>query len=376
MRIANVVLNDFTRDNRVLKVSNSLSEAGHDVTVVALKSEQTPLVDVSNGLRVERIAIRSATLPRGFVFGLVKFIELMIHIVRRYRRFDIWHCNDIEAFAIGVVAKFFRGRLILVYDCHEYESERNGKSRFERRLVALFEKLFIHKAERVITVSPSIAEAYQQRFGVARVGLIRNLPHRPEGPSERNRFRDRFDIPNDELIFLYQGTFTYNRGLEEALEAFSELQDIHLVCMGYGILEAQVKAAAEAHANIHFMPAVPYHEVLAHTSSADVGLLSVKPTCLSYLYCLPNKLFEYIQAGIPVLSNDLPDCRSVLERYNIGKVMASFNTEGLKDAVVKMAAEDLTSYRSGLERAAEQLNWEREEVHLKSLYSDLNHKGK
>ena len=83
---------------------------------------------------------------------------------------------------------------------------------------------------------------------------------------------------------------------------------IQLVFMGYGKLQGSIAEAAASSENVHFQPAVPYQEMLQYTKDADVGLVSVRPICLSYLYCLPNKLFECIQAGVPVLVNDLPDC--------------------------------------------------------------------
>ncbi len=371
MRIANVVLNDYIRDNRVERISRSLSDYGHEVLVVALKSEDTAKSEEKNGVRIERMGIRTANLPRGTFWGMIKFIELAWIIARSYRHFDIWHCNDVEAFAIGILAKVLRPKLKLVYDCHEYEAERNGKPRIELQMVALFEKLFIRQAAAVITVSPSIAKAYRDRFRVEKVFLVRNVPHRKKKGLPADRFRQHFEIPANERIFLYQGTFTYNRGLEEALEAFKEMEGVHLVCMGYGLLQAQVEEAANACDNIHFMPAVPYHEVLSYTSSADVGLLSVKPTCLSYLYCLPNKLFEYIQAGIPVLANNLPDCRAILEEYNIGRVIEEYNVASLKRAVEQMHDEDLAVYQEGLQVAAEDLHWEREEGRLMEVYHEV-----
>ena len=112
MRIANVVLNDFTRDNRVLKLSESLASAGHQVTVVALqKSPEAAgpaLPERENrdgGWQVIRTRVRSARLPRGTAFGAIKMAELGMRLVWRWRGMDAWHCNDIEAFVLGWLAQ-------------------------------------------------------------------------------------------------------------------------------------------------------------------------------------------------------------------------------------------------------------------------------
>jgi len=160
MIIANVVLNNFTRDNRVLKISQSLQAMGHDVTVVALSGEGLSNAEMhASGFQVVRVRCTANGLPRGFVFGLIKFAELSLRLVWSYRKVDVWHCNDIEAFVLGLFAKVLNPKLQLVYDCHEFESERNAKSSVEKKLVGWLERRFIRFAKQVFVVSPSILNA-------------------------------------------------------------------------------------------------------------------------------------------------------------------------------------------------------------------------
>ena len=377
MRIANVVLNDFTRDNRVLKMSRSLAEAGHEVTVVALHVAGLSWEEKADGFRVVRTRILTARLPRGTVFGALKMAELALRLVWSWRKVDAWHCNDIEAFVLGWCAQRLNPRLQLIYDCHEFEAERNAKSRLERRMVAWLERRMIRRASAVITVSPSIAKAYRERyarFGLPEVHLVRNIPEvRPPAADgiPPDHFRSRFSIPKGDFIALYQGAFTYNRGLETALEAMRGLEDsgIHLVLMGYGPLQHLVDEAASDMSHVHVHPAVPYAEVLAHTRSADVGLVSVKPTCLSYLYCLPNKLFEYLLAGVPVLSNDLPDCRQLIEDFHAGRTVEADTPDNWREALLAMKEAGTAEFKPGLEMAGQQLNWADESKVLQSVYA-------
>ena len=376
MRIANVVLNDFTRDNRVLKISESLAGVGHEVTVVALHKAGLPLEEERGAWKVMRTRIATSALPRGTVFGVLKMAELALRVLWRWRKVDAWHCNDIEAFVLGWCAQRMNPRLRLIYDCHEFEAERNAKLAIERRLVGWFERRMICKAEAVITVSPSIASAYRERYArhrIPEVHLVRNVPD-PKlhlGGLAPNHFRTRFGIPQGDFIALYQGAFTHNRGLETVLDAMRGLEDsgIHLVLMGYGPLQPLVDAAAAELPHVHVHPAVAYEAVLEHTRSADVGLVSVKPTCLSYLYCLPNKLFEYLLAGVPVLSNDLPDCRALIEEFGAGSVVMQDDAEGWRQALKAMRESGTETFASGLNKARETLSWHTESNALVSLYS-------
>lgn len=352
-----VVLNDFTRDNRVLKVAATLAGAGAEVEVVALPGPGLPDREERPG----GWGVRRLRAPSGRRW--VRWGAFAWQVIRGYRRWDAWHCNDAEAFALGVLAQILSPKLELIYDCHEFEAERNAKPAAYLRGVAWLERRFIHRAASVITVSPSIQAAYRERYdryGLREVHLVRNVPHAQDQrqPAPRS-FRDRFCLAPDDFIVLYQGAFTFNRGLEEALEAAELLRNegVHFVFMGYGPLLDLVQKASERLPNVHLHEAVAYERVLAHTATADLGLVSVKPTCLSYLYCLPNKLFEYIQAGIPVLTNDLPDCANLVESYAIGGVVKADNPAGWAEAIRGLKGQ-ASAFEPGLKRASLQLHWQ------------------
>lgn len=381
MRIANVVLNDFTRDNRVLKISATLSTEGHDVTVVALHKPGLPKREGhAESFDVHRIGL---VMPTRVFRGALKLVELAMKIAFGYRRFDAWHCNDAEAFVIGLLAKLTRPSLRLIYDCHEFESERNGKSKRYLRAVGWMERRFIRFADEVIVVSPSIATAYVERYqahGLGGVQLLRNVPHKIDAEKlkvtarGKGRLRQAIGLGSDDFIALYQGAFTINRGIEELLAMSEKLSGsrIHLVFMGYGKLQDSIEETASSSENVHFQPAVPYQEMLQYTKDADVGLVSVRPICLSYLYCLPNKLFECIQAGVPVLVNDLPDCVALIDTYGIGRVVKGDEPQSWLEALMAMEGETPSfkaQVKDGLARAQSQLNWEREQHVLVGVYA-------
>jgi len=144
----------------------------------------------------------------------------------------------------------------------------------------------------------------------------------------------------------------------------------HLVVMGYGALEDEVKEAAAKASNIHFQPAVPPDEVLYYTSSADIGLCLIENTCLSYYYSLPNKLFEYLLSGLPVLVNDMPEQRRIVEEFKCGWVVPESQSEQEK-LLLSIDSDQFEARRVGAIRAGESFNWEDEAAKLRELYAAL-----
>ena len=219
-----------------------------------------------------------------------------------YRNVDVLHCNDLSALFVGVCAKIIRPELNLVYDSHElaindvpYQSARSI------RLNKVLEGLLIKFACSVINVSNSIAKEYSRLYNIPKPYLVLNCPPYHE-QTKHNLFREKLGIRSDQFIFLYQGGLSTGRGIELLLEAFTDL-DIDknvLVCMGYGPLESLIKEKAREQNTVYFHPAVSPDVLLNFTSSAGYGILFYEDTCLNHRYCSPNKIFEYLMAGLPI----------------------------------------------------------------------------
>jgi len=377
MKIISLLVTNFKNDNRVYRMAKSLSMNGFPTTVVAWKKGDVLAHENFNGVEVERIPVRSDCLKRSNIFvGAFQYFEFAFRVIRKYRKVDAWHCNDYEAFVIGVLAKVSRPKLKLIYDCHELESHRNGKGAFMRFAVRSIEKLFIPWTELVITVSPSIQEFYKKNYNLSFVALVRNLPNEMQ-VSHSNTLREKLGLENDQRVFLYQGMLGTGRGIEVLLNAFEARQtaDAVIVFMGFGALKEKIESYALVNKNIFFVPAVSYAEIPLYTGSADVGVNSVEPTCLSYKYSLPNKLFEYIQSEIPVITNPLPDCVALVNEYKVGKVIPTWNTESINGVVDDLLKEDLSVYLPHLKSAKKILNWECEEKIFVDAYKRSLHEN-
>jgi len=373
MKVISLLVTNFKNDNRVYRMAKSLSQHDFPTTVVAWKKGDVEENENFNGVEVERVVVSSDKWKRLNLFiGAIQYFEFAFRVISRYRKVDAWHCNDYEAFVIGVLAKITRPRLKLIYDCHELESHRNGKGAFMRFAIRTLEKLFIPWTELVITVSPSIQEFYKRKYNLPFVALVRNLPNEMQ-ISHSNILREKLGLKNDQMVFLYQGMLGKGRGIEVLLNAFEgrNSKDAVIVFMGFGTLKEQIEDYSSRKENIFFIPAVSYSEIPMYTGSADVGVNSVEPTCLSYKYSLPNKLFEYIQSEIPVITNPLPDCAALVNEYKVGRVIPVWNVEGINEVVNDVLKEDLSVYKTHLKSAKKILNWECEEQVLISAYKTI-----
>jgi len=163
------------------------------------------------------------------------------------------------------------------------------------------------------------------------------------------------------------------RGLLQLLEAFKELNDKakHLVVMGDGELETTVIKYAQENTNIHYKTAVKPDGLLNWTSSADIGFSTIENTGLSDYYCLPNKLFEYLMAGLPVIVSNLYELKRIVHNYNLGWVLEENTAEHIKTLIESIKKDDVTLYQASISNAIEEFNWEKQEERLLKLYKEL-----
>lgn len=369
--VANVVLNSFKNDSRVLKTSVSLASR-YTVEVVALHDQGTRETETIQGVPVKRIKLWTRGLPKkSLLLMIVKYIEFFIRASFYCRRFNIIHCNDLAALPIGLMVKLLSfGKVRVVYDAHEYQTEVNGIRGIRKKLTKWLERYAIKHADAVVTVSDSIAKEYTRLYGIEKPALVLNCP-KYEIVKKRNFFREELGIRTDQKIFLYQGGLSRGRGIEILLEAFGRLKTDNnvLVCMGYGLLEPEIKQVASQCSTVYFHPAVSPQELLSYTASADFGISLIEDVCLNYRYCLPNKLFEYLMAGLPVLVANLPEMRRFVEEYNVGVIVKNNTPVALLETLNEVLAKNPLDVSKSINSVRQQFCWEEQEKVLFSIYS-------
>ena len=362
----------FVHDSRITKEANSLKNIGLEVTIIGhgdlgLKKEES-----INGINIKRFSYLDRTKTISKLRKLKIYFDFLQKSIRFSKGMDYLHCNDLMTLPIGYfVKKFLNKNAIVIYDAHEFETERNGLSSKQKKIVYFIESFLIKSADRVITVSESIAIEDARIYGIKKPFIILNTPPFQE-LSNQNLFRNKFAISQSQTIFLYQGSLHKGRGIEFLIETFNEISDSSkvIVFMGFGDLVGFIKEKSETSSNIYFQEAVLPSELLDYTSSADFGISLIEDTCLSYRYCLPNKMFEYLMADIPVLVSNLPEMRAIVENHNVGIVIKKSEKLELLYALDKATKLDKSVIESNIKKVKKLYNWEEQEKVLKKVYGD------
>jgi glycosyltransferase involved in cell wall biosynthesis len=371
--VLSIVLNEFTHDNRVLNEAISLRKAGYNLSVIALHTEPLKEWDEVGGVPVHRIKLSSRNLKS---FKVIKHLEYMYRTFRFYRKknIDIIHCHDLTALPLGYLfKKFVTRKTKVVYDAHEYETEMNGLSGIRQVMYRILERYLIRFADKVITVSERIGKEYVRLYTIPEPVIILNCPWKRESTERFDLFRQEFGIRQEQTIFLYQGILAKGRGVEILLQSFSQRDNNEnvIVFMGFGPMDQDIIEVSKKSDKVFFHQAVAPPRFLDYTASADFGISFIEDISLSDRYCLPNKLFEYLNAGVPVICSNLPEMRKFVEDHGVGFVAEENTAEGLTGAVNTTLRLEKPLLRENVRIAADKFCWETQEIVLKELYSDM-----
>jgi len=373
--VTSIVLNSFKNDSRVLKENMSLQKAGYKVKVVALHEEPLKEFDEVQNIAVHRVKLKSKNWSKNKIIQLFKYFEFIYRVVKKYKKSNILHCNDLNSLPIGfIIKKFYNQDIKIVYDAHEYEiNDVPYEKEYKVKIKYVIEKFLIKYADKTITVSDAIANEYVKLYGIEKPALVLNTPLYKK-IEKKDIFRETLDIAKNKTIFLYQGGLSRGRGIEILLDTFKNLHDDKsvIVFMGYGQLEELVQTATKAYANIYFHKAVNTDVLLEYTSSADFGISTIEDACLSYRYCLPNKIFEYLMVDLPVIVSNLYEMKRLVEDNNIGIVAQENTPQGLGEAIQEAVTLNKKELYENIQKVKEIYNWEEQEKVLLNLYQGLD----
>ncbi|AFU45175.1 glycosyl transferase group 1 protein [Acidovorax sp. KKS102] len=376
MRNAHLNINEFTNASRVLKQVNSLIRARtfETIIIIALGSPSLKKHEIiTPGIELYRIQLLTRSLPKNLIFQAIKYIEFFIRATWLLAKFKP---QVVNAHALGVlpIACFYKlfSNSRLIYDAHELETEQTGGKSLRKSLSKWLEKRLINCHDLMFAVSESIADWYANEYKIARPSVILNAPHKRE-IKINNHFREQLGIRNNQTILLYQGGLAPGRGIHLILDAFKARSDDKVVAvfMGYGPLEEHIKKAALQQQNIFFHPAVKPQVVLEYTASADIGINLIENTCLNHEYCMPNKLFEYIMTGLPVLTSNTKDMSYFVSKNQIGTAICDLSATGVNKAIGDFLIRDLTIMKANAYRVACEHAWEVQEKKMLAAYQDM-----
>jgi glycosyltransferase involved in cell wall biosynthesis len=373
-----VFLSDFKHESRVLRETKSIVVSGliKKLFIAGLWERGVKeLEEIDDNRVVWRIRLRTRNLPKDLFHQFIKYAEWVIRIVVKFRKEPIVvvNCHGLSALPVGIFFKSLK-KCKIIYDTHELETESNGLSGMRKTLAKLLERLLIRYSDSVIVVSNSIAEWYKRKYSIKKVYVVRNIPEEL-GYGVRtpvsNILRDKFRIKKSDILFIYQGGLANGRGISMILDTFSKVtEDKHVVFMGKGALGNLIKNYSCKFTNIHFHNAVNPEEVLRYTSSADIGISLIENVCLSYYYSLPNKVFEYLLSGLPIIVSDFPEMGKFIDENKCGWKV-NVDSKALFDLIKNISNAELIEKKEEAIRCKNKFSWHMEEQLLLKIYEDL-----
>ena len=359
------VINDLSTDQRVNKTCNTLVKLGFDVFLVGRRKKNSYELQKRN-YRTYRFNMLFEKGPLFYSFYNIRLFLLLL-----FKKTDLLFSNDLDTLLPNYWVSRIK-KIPLVYDSHEYFTDvpelidRPKIQKFWKRI----ERSIFPKLNDIITVNSSIAALYQNEYHKD-ITVVRNISPIQTHSSVKTRLE--LGLPEDKHLIILQGAgINIQRGSEEALEAMQYLENAVLIIVGDGDVIPILKETSkkpEFLDKILFIPKQSPEQLFHYTASADIGLSLDKDTNINYRFSLPNKIFDYINAFIPILASSLPEIKKIIDEYQIGCIIDSHDPKHIADKIQYML-EDVKMreiWKKNLILASESLNWESEEKILISL---------
>ena len=358
---------DLVTDQRVHKVCTSLFDAGYDIVLVGrVKKNSLPL-----NKRKYNVVRFNLIFEKGFLFYLNFNCRLFLFLI--VNKADILVANDLDTLLPNYLASKLK-RIPIAYDNHEYFTgvPELVNRPFVRSVWKKIERFIFPKLKFIYTENESKRKLYEEEYNVP-LSVVRNLP---VFASDKVESIKRPDWIGNRKVILYQGAVNKDRGLEEMVSAMAYLDEFVLLIIGSGDVFSAIKekvVTLKLMDRIYLYGQLPFEELPSYTAIADVGISIEKDTNISYRYCLPNKIFDYINAGVPVLASSLLEMKSIVEHYNVGIVLTSHQPIDIANTIKKMFSDEskIQYWKDNCNKASKQLNWGIEEKVLLDLYSKI-----
>jgi len=358
------VINDLVTDRRVDRSCMVLHEQGYDVLLVGRV--------LPDSLEMDERRYRTHRMKLWFTKGPAFYVEFMLRLRSFLRKQNpqLLVANDLDT--LWPNYKVAKGKGIqLIYDSHEIfcEVPELQHTPLKKRIWEGLEKRIVPKLKYCITVNQSIANWFKEKFGVD-FKVVRNIPDKMTLAAVKTR--QELNLPLDKRIILLQGAgINIQRGAEEAVEAMQWVENATLLIIGGGDaiqnLEFRIKNA-EFRDKVVMLPKMKPENLYHYTCNADIGLSLDKDTNMNYRFSLPNKIFDYIYAGVPVLASALPEIQSFIDKYYVGVCIKSHDPQHIAEMMnFMLSSPDHAVWKANTKKAAEENSWEKE----KKVWIDL-----
>lgn len=396
-------------DRRILQEARSLQCAGHQVVVLSgFECTQPDAYVEPSGVVVKRYAYDWSDSRRGCMqhryggrlgtaiwlcqkvldkaMGRAGAFETFVVEKILEHEFDVLHVHDFPLLRAGCHAARVRA-VPVVYDSHEFYPVQSCFTPQQQKRFLALERRLVRYCQAVITVNPYIAKMMAKAHAIAEPLVILNASpvSAPDGPGERAiamttaqvELRAKYKLPADSFLFVYQGWISPERNLESLIRAMAEVAaPAALLIVGYGDHVAALQSLVRSlnlDDQIVFCGRVESDELHALTCACDVGIIPYVAVDEMHKYCSPNKLFEFVAAGLPIIATDLPYLRDIIGGYDIGWLCDTSAPRTLAECMRTALSDGRrhNHFKANLEKAQKELNWGVEEQKLFHLYSNL-----
>jgi len=394
-KVTMVVWNDLITDARVVKEASTLSENGHDVTVVSLDMVSRNEKHYRHDAGFSVVALKNRL---GLFGGLqnshankgrtvdIHFLRMLFLILSRAwvhvamiweivkTRPNVVHAHDVNVLLTGYVSSILV-RSKIVYDAHEISVDREGYRKLAK-FIKFIESNIIRRVNASITTTDSRAVWFSESYQVKKPVVIQNRANKVHVGHASNFLRRTLDISDDCLIVLYQGGMQPGRGMHNLIKVAEKVKECHFVLIGKGRQFEEVQTLVRRFGiehRVHILEAVKFSQLCQYTAGADIGIQIIRNTCLNHYTTDSNKLFEYIQAGLPVIASDFPEIRRVVDKYDVGLLVNPDNVNEISEAIRLLVNDNVkyTKYKRQVIDAQDELSWEVYGQRLVQLYEAI-----
>jgi glycosyltransferase involved in cell wall biosynthesis len=360
--------------SRIFKITHSLARSGLFSSIIICGKAQAglPLREkLPQGRRIDRVGMPSRVRPPSVPGRILQEISWSLAVLRHYSHSNIRVINA-HSVAVLPVSYLLSRRLDakLIYDTHELETETSTCYGSQRWIFKTIERSLIRKCDAVFVVNQSIADWYRRRYRDVRPTVVRNIAASKISGQPAD-VRTLLSVPVDKRLYIFVGILGEDRNIPAILDAFAApTVDAHVLFLsGGGELESLVGEYCATYPNIHRLQAVPPTEVIHYVAGCDVGLCLIRPSCLSLKLSLPNKAFEYAQAGLPFFFTDLPEIDRLL-----GPAFRDWHVDdkaqNLVERVTALTAGAIEEARANMVKL-QIPSWDKEAVPMIATYSGL-----
>lgn len=363
-RVIVAVISDLVTDQRVHKVCRTLQENGYALLLIGSRRKGSlPLNPRSYAARRIPMLFQKKVFFYG-EFNLRLFFRLL------FTRGDIFLGNDLDVMPAVWLAARIRGKPV-VYDTHEYYlgmPELKGRH-FVKKVWQVTESFLFPRLPYIYTICDSFCELYKKDYG-KELKAVRNVPYREsaEGPGVALPAEIESRLPLGKHFLLFQGAgINPERGVEELVLAMQYLDpaEYHLVIIGGGDIFHIIKKMVDQPGlsdRITILPKVPFEILRAITRRAHLGLSLDKPTNINHIYGLPNKIFDYLHSGVPVLVSRLAELEKIVHKYEVGAFIDNHEPQHIASRIEEVFGDPvrLETWKRHTEKVREELNWEKE----------------